>query len=52
MDYSEAIIKLEQSMKLMHENILAKNWDKVDIEADNVIFLARQLRDSITAEIQ
>lgn len=48
MDYSETYIKLQLSMKEIHDAILKKNWDVMDIEADNIIFLARQLRDSVS----
>jgi hypothetical protein len=47
MDYSEAYIKLEQSMKVLHEAILKRDPNRIDLESDNIIFLARQLRDSI-----
>lgn len=49
MDYSEAQIKLDISTKKLHEAILKKDWDTMDIEADNIIFLARQLRDSVAS---
>lgn len=46
-DYSEAYIKLDISMKKVYEAILKKDWLSMDIESDNIIFLARQLRDSV-----
>ena len=48
MDYSEAYIKLQLSMKKIQDAILKKDLDVVDIESDNIIFLARQLRDSVS----
>ena len=48
MDYSEALIKIEQSLKELHNSILHKYWVVVDIEADNIVFLANQVRDSVS----
>ena len=48
MDYSEVLIKINQSVKEMHDALNKKDWVVVDIEADNVVFLAKQLRDSVS----
>jgi hypothetical protein len=47
MDYSEVITKLQTSLKNLHEAINKKNWLTVDIESDNIVFLATQMRDSV-----
>lgn len=46
-DYSEVLIKLQHSMKEVHDAINKKDWMVVDIESDNIVFLAKQMRDSV-----
>lgn len=46
-DYAEVIIKLNKSLKEVHDAINKKDWMVVDIESDNIVFLAKQMRDSV-----
>lgn len=48
MDYAEAIIKLQIGVKTLHDAINKKDWSAVDIESDNIVFLAKQMRDSVS----
>jgi hypothetical protein len=48
MDYSEAILKLNMSIREVHDAINKKDWSTVDIESDNIVFLAKQVRDSVS----
>lgn len=47
MDYAEVIIKLQMGVKDIHDAINKKDWLTVDIESDNIVFLAKQMRDSV-----
>ena len=47
MDYAEVITKLNRSIKDVHDAINKKDWLTVDIESDNIVFLAKQMRDSV-----
>lgn len=47
MDYSEALIKMQSGLKNLHDAINQKDWLEVDIESDNLVFLAKQVRDSV-----
>lgn len=47
MDYAEVIIKLQIGVKDLHEAINKKDWSAVDIQSDNIVFLAKQMRDSV-----
>ena len=47
MDYSEAILKLNMSIREVHDAINKKDWLTVDIESDSIVFLAKQMRDSV-----
>jgi hypothetical protein len=47
MDYSEAMLKLNMSIREVHDAINKKDWLTVDIESDNIVFLAKQMRDSV-----
>lgn len=46
-DYSEAMLKLNMSIREVHDAINKKDWSTVDIESDNIVFLAKQMRDSV-----
>ena len=47
MDYAEVLIKMQAGLKELHDAINHKDWLVVDIEADNLVFLAKQMRDSV-----
>jgi hypothetical protein len=47
MDYAEVIIKLQIGVKDLHDAINKKDWSTVDIESDNIVFLAKQMQDSV-----
>ena len=47
MDYSEVLIKVNQSVRQIHDALNKRDWMVVDIESDNLLFLVRQLRDSV-----
>lgn len=46
-DYSEILIKMQIGVKELHEAINAKDWIETDIQSDNLVFLAKQIRDSV-----
>jgi len=46
-DYSEILIKMQIGVKELHEAINAKDWLETDIQSDNLVFLAKQIRDSV-----
>jgi hypothetical protein len=47
MDYSEVLIKIQIGVKDLHEAINSKDWLETDIQSDNLVFLAKQIRDSV-----
>lgn len=47
MDYAEVITKLQTGIRNLHDAINQKDWLTVDIESDNIVFLAKQMRDSV-----
>ena len=47
MDYSEVLTKMQVNLKELHDAINKKNWNELDLQADNLVFLARQMRDSV-----
>jgi hypothetical protein len=51
MDYSLVLIKMQIGLKDLHTAINSKDWMEIDIQADNLAFLAKQMRDSV-ADIQ
>lgn len=47
MDYSEVLTKMQSGLKELHNAINEKDWLEIDIQSDNLVFLARQMRDSV-----
>jgi len=47
MDYSEVLIKMQIGVRELHDAINAKDWLETDIQSDNLVFLAKQIRDSV-----